>query len=43
MTMFFIPSWISDVLLLVACHMSGFRYTRLMRPNLITNLQCCHS
>jgi hypothetical protein len=37
--MFFIPAWISNVLLLITCYISGFQHVQLRRPNPITNLQ----
>jgi hypothetical protein len=37
--MFFIPAWISNVLLLIACVLSGWQHSQLRRPNPITNVQ----
>jgi hypothetical protein len=37
--MFFIPAWISNVLFLVTCYLSGFQHVQLRRQNPITNIQ----
>jgi hypothetical protein len=37
--MFFIPTWITNVVLLIVCYLSGFQHFRLRRPNPVTNLQ----
>jgi hypothetical protein len=37
--MFLIPTWITNVLLLIVCYLSGFQHFRLRRPNPVTNLQ----
>jgi hypothetical protein len=37
--MFFIPAWISNILLLVTCYLSGYQHVQLKRPNPVTNLQ----
>ena len=37
--MFFIPAWITNIVLLITCYLSGFQHFRFKRPNPITNLQ----
>jgi Ca2+/Na+ antiporter len=37
--MFFIPIWVSNVLLLIACVLSGIQHMLLRRPNPVTNIQ----
>jgi len=37
--MFFIPTWISNVLLLVTCWLSGFQLVQLKRANPVMNIQ----
>ena len=37
--MFFIPVWVSNVILLVTCVMSALQHVRLKRENPITNIQ----
>jgi len=37
--MIFIPAWISNTLLLVACVLAGVQHVRLKRPNPVTNIQ----
>jgi uncharacterized protein involved in response to NO len=37
--MIFIPTWITNVLLLVSCVMANFQHWRLKRENPFTNLQ----
>jgi len=37
--MFFIPGWISNILLLIACVLSGWQHSRLSRPNPVANVQ----
>jgi hypothetical protein len=37
--MFFIPTWISNVLLLVTCWLSGFQLVQLQRANPVKNIQ----
>ncbi|HEY0185543.1 MAG TPA: hypothetical protein VGC09_22300 [Rhodopila sp.] len=37
--MFFIPAWISNILLLITCYLSGFQHVQLRRPNPVTNIQ----
>jgi hypothetical protein len=37
--MFYIPGWISNILLFITIYVSGYQHVRLRRPNPITNLQ----
>jgi hypothetical membrane protein len=37
--MFYIPAWISNVLLLITCGLSGFQHIQMRRSNPITNIQ----
>ena len=37
--MFFIPIWITNVLLLVTCWLSGFQLVQMKRANPVTNIQ----
>lgn len=37
--MIFIPSWCSNILLLVTVYLSGFQHVQLKRPNPVTNIQ----
>jgi Ca2+/Na+ antiporter len=37
--MFFIPTWISNVLLLITCWLSGFQLVQLRRANPVTGIQ----
>lgn len=37
--MFFIPAWISNVLLLVTCWLSGFQMVQMRRPNPVATIQ----
>jgi hypothetical protein len=37
--MFFIPTWISNILLLVTCWLSGFQLVQLKRANPVMNIQ----
>jgi Ca2+/Na+ antiporter len=37
--MFFIPTWISNFILLATCWLSGFQLVKLSRPNPVLNLQ----
>jgi Flp pilus assembly protein TadB len=37
--MFYIPIWISNLLLLVTCYLSGFQLVQMNRPNRIMNIQ----
>ena len=39
--MFFIPAWISNIMLLVTCVLSGYQHAQLRRPNPVTNIQFC--
>jgi hypothetical protein len=39
MKMFFIPTWISNVMFLITCVLSGWQHSKLRRANPITNLQ----
>ena len=39
MTVISIPGWISSVVFLVTCYVSGFQHVRLKRVNPIMNLQ----
>jgi hypothetical protein len=37
--MFFVPAWISNILLLITCYLSGFQHVQMKRPNPVTNIQ----
>lgn len=37
--MVLIPAWITNILFLVTCWLSGFQHMRLKRANPVTNLQ----
>jgi hypothetical protein len=37
--MFHIPGWISNVLLLIACVLSGWQHSQLRHPNPVVNVQ----
>ncbi|WP_428537361.1 hypothetical protein [Rhodopila sp.] len=37
--MFFIPTWVTNIVFLITCWVSGFQHLRLRRPNPVTNLQ----
>ena len=37
--MFFIPAWVTNVLFLITCYLSGFQHVQMRRPNPVTNIQ----
>jgi hypothetical protein len=37
--MFFVPAWVSNVLLLITCWLSGFQLVQLRRPNPLATIQ----
>jgi hypothetical protein len=37
--MFFIPTWLSNVLLMITIYISGFQHVQLRRKNPVANLQ----
>lgn len=37
--MFYVPTWITNVLLLATIYLSGFQHVRLKRRNPVTNVQ----
>jgi Ca2+/Na+ antiporter len=37
--MFFVPAWVTNVLLLITICLAGFQHVRLRRPNPVTNIQ----
>jgi drug/metabolite transporter (DMT)-like permease len=36
---FFIPTWVNNVMFLATCWLSGFQLVQLRRPNPVTNIQ----
>jgi hypothetical protein len=39
MSMIFIPSWVTNVMLLITCWISGFQLVQMKRANPVTNIQ----
>lgn len=37
--MFFVPAWLTNILLLITCYLAGYQHTKLNRPNPIATLQ----
>lgn len=37
--MFFVPAWLTNILLLITCVLSAFQHWRLDRPNPVATLQ----
>jgi predicted membrane channel-forming protein YqfA (hemolysin III family) len=37
--MFFIPAWISNILLMITVYLAGFQHVQMKRPNPVANLQ----
>lgn len=37
--MFFVPGWLTNILLLITCYLAGYQHVQLDRPNPIKTLQ----
>lgn len=39
--MLFVPTWVTNFILLVTCWLSGYQLVQMRRPNPVTNIQFC--